>query len=104
MMALATAPNGMATIDWNGKKILAVVAMAYFPHWGMPAKLYIFDVTDPKNPVTLSANQYMAENYLHDAAEAATTDVILAVEGDDLTATLVDSAWGVLLKVKYPKL
>ncbi|MBQ9654327.1 MAG: hypothetical protein IJV32_08950 [Bacteroidales bacterium] len=100
----ATAPNGMATIDWNGKKILAVVAMAYFPHWGMPAKLYIFDVTDPKNPVTLSANQYMAENYLHDAAEAATTDVILAVEGDDLTATLVDSAWGVLLKVKYPKL
>lgn len=100
----ATAPNGMGTITWDGKKILAVVGMAYFPHWGMPATLYIFDVTNPKEPVLLSSNQYSAENYLHDAAEAATTDVVLAVEGNDLTATVVDSAWGVLFKAKYPKL
>jgi hypothetical protein len=36
----------MATIEWNGKKILACVNMAYFPEWGMQSELYIIDVTD----------------------------------------------------------
>ena len=100
----AYAPNGMATINWNGKKILACVNMAYFPEWGMPSELYIVDVTDPKNPEILSAGQFDGPHEVTGLQESATTDVVLKVEGNDLVAYVVDSSWGVLLKVVYPKL
>ena len=102
----AYAPNGMASTTWNGKKILAVSNMAYFPEWGMPSMLYIFDVTTPTAPVLLATTEYYnpAEEYVTGAQDSSTTDVLLEVEGNDLFATVVDSAWGVLMKVKYPKL
>ena len=102
----AYAPNGMATTTWNGKKILAVSVMAYFPEWGMPSALCILDVTNPKAPVVLSAAEYYnpSEEYVTGAQESSTTDVLLEVDGNDLYATVVDSAWGILMRVKYPKL
>lgn len=102
----AYAPNGMASITWNGKKILAISNMAYFPEWSMPSALYIVDVTNPTAPVLLSNTEYYnpADEYVTGAQESSTTDVMLEVEGNDLCATVVDSAWGVLLKIKYPKL
>lgn len=102
----AYAPNGMATTTWNGKKILAIVNMAYFPEWGMSSQLYIVDVTNPMQPAVMAVTEYTSagEEHVTGAQESSTTDVILEVEGNDLMATVVDSAWGVLLKVKYPKL
>lgn len=102
----AYAPNAFATIDWNGKKVLACVNMAYFPEWGMPSQLLILDVTDPTDPKLIAACDYSndAENYVTGAQESSTTSVALAVEGDDLTATVIDSAWGYLFKMKFPKL
>ena len=100
----AYAPNGLATIEWNGKKILACVSMAYFPEWGMPSELYIVDVTDPKNPEILSASQFDGPHEVTGGQESATTDVVLSVEGNDLVVDVVDSSWGVLLHAVYPKL
>lgn len=100
----AYAPNGMATIEWNGKKILACVNMAYFPEWGMKSELYIIDVTDPKNSAILSTCQFDGPHAVTGGQESATTDVVLRVEGNDLVADVVDSSWGVLLHVMYPKL
>ena len=102
----AYAPNGMATTTWNGKKILAVVNMAYFPEWGMPSTLLILDVTDPANVEVLAETEYTnpADEHVTGGQESSTTSVILQVEGNDLTATVVDTAWGILFKVKYPKL
>ncbi|MBP5483828.1 MAG: hypothetical protein J6X99_06200 [Bacteroidales bacterium] len=100
----AYAPNGMATIEWNGKKILACVNMAYFPEWSMPSELYIIDVTDPKNPAILSTGQFDGPHEVTGGQESATTDVVLRVEGNDLVADVVDSSWGVLLHAVYPKL
>lgn len=100
----AYAPNGMATIEWNGKKILACVNMAYFPEWGMQSELYIIDVTDPKNSAILSTCQFDGPHAVTGGQESATTDVVLRVEGNDLVADVVDSSWGVLLHVMYPKL
>ena len=100
----AYAPNSLATIDWNGRKILACVNMAYFPEWGMPSALLVLDVTDPKNPEWLSAGEYDGPHEVTGGQESATTGVVLNVEGDDLYATVVDSSWGVLRRVKFPKL
>lgn len=102
----AYAPNGMATTTWDGKKILAVVNMAYFPEWGMPSQLFIIDVTDPAKAGVLAITEYTnpAEEHVTGGQESSTTSVILGVEGNDLTATVVDSAWGIVFKEKYPKL
>ena len=61
-------------------------------------------MTNPKDPVVLSAGEYDGPYEVTGAQDASTTGVILTVEGNDLCATVVDSAWGVLFKVKYPKL
>lgn len=102
----AYAPNGMATIEWNGKKILACVNMAYFPEWGMKSELYIIDVTDPKNSVILSTCQFEGPHEITGGQESATTDVVLRIEdnGRTLVADVVDSSWGVLLHAMYPEL
>jgi len=101
----ANAPSGLATIDWNGKKILACVSMAYFPEWGMPSYLYIIDVTDPANASILSQTAYVYDGeHITGAQESSTCDVALAVEGDALTATVIDSSWGIIGKIKYPAL
>lgn len=102
----AYAPNGMATTTWNGKKILACVNMAYFPEWGMPSQLLIVDVTNPKQPNVLSTTEYVNsdETFVTGAQESSTTSVVLQVEGDNLNAFVVDSAWGLVFKMTYPKL
>ena len=102
----AYAMNSFATINWDGKKILAGVKMAYFPEWGMPGQLQIYDVTDPTAPVLLAASDYTndAESYVTGAQESSTTSVALSVEGTDLSATVIDSDWGLIFKMKFPKL
>ena len=99
----AYAPNGLATTVWNGHSIIAITVMSYFPEWGIPSMLVIADLTSGE---LLSITEYAndAEEFVTGAQESSTTDVILEVEGDELCATLVDSAWGMLLKMKFPKL
>lgn len=99
------AVTSFATITWNGKKILAFVNMGYFPEWDIESQLWIVDVTNPASPDVLATTSYMADGeYITGGSEASTTSVVLQVEGNDLVAYVVDTAWGQLLKVKYPKL
>lgn len=98
------APNALAAIEWNGKKILACVVMAYFPEWGLSSTLYIVDVTNPTEPEVLSANEFQGEMAVSGGTEASTADVVLAVEGTDLVAYVVESNYGVIFKAKYPVL
>lgn len=99
----AYAPNGMASTIWNNHYVIAVVNMAYFPEWGMPSYLVVADLTAGE---VLAVTEYYneADGYVTGGQESSTTSVILEVEGNDLCATLVDSAWGVVNKIKYPKL
>lgn len=98
------APNAIASTIWNGKNIVAVVSMAYWGlDWGMPSILHVFNVSDGE---VLATTSYVSDGVdnISGGQEASTTDVVLKVEGNDLAAYVVDSDWGMLMKVKYPKL
>lgn len=104
--------NAMDCITWNGHKYLSFIGMTYFgkTDWGagdgnwqyMPSYLWLVNVDDPSAPVTESCLEYYmtVDNFVY----GSTTDVVLAVEGDDLCAYIVDSGVSLIKKVKYPKL
>ena len=101
-------PQGMGTITWNGKKILAFIQMGYTwwsEGWGMPAYLWVVDVTNPKNPVVLSNAEYSNPSQIISGdTENSTVDVVPVVDGADLVVYLVDTSKGLMAKVKFPKL
>ncbi len=101
-------PQGMGTTTWNGKKILAFIQMGYTwwsEGWGMPAYLWVADVTDPANPEILSCAEYSnPDQTISGDTENSTVDVIPTVESNDLVVYLVDTSKGIMAKVKYPKL
>lgn len=98
------APNAIASTVWNGKAIVAVNSMAYWGlDWSMPSILHVFDMTGGE---ILAQTEYVAaeESVVTGGQEASTTDVVLKVEGNDLAAYVVDSDWGLVTKIVYPKL
>ena len=98
------APNAIASTVWNGKAIVAVNSMAYWGlDWSMPSILYVFDMTGGE---VLAQTEYVAaeESVVTGGQESSTTDVVLKVEGNDLAAYVVDSDWGLVTKIVYPKL
>lgn len=90
--------NAIDIVEWNGKKVMAIVGMAYFPYWGMPSYLTILDVTKPAEPTVISQSQYYGSGNCY----SYTTGVTLAVEGDALVAYVVDGSQCVVGSVKYP--
>ena len=105
----AGGPQGMHVTTWNGKTILVVAQMGYVwfsEGWGMPAYLWVVDVTDPANPTVLSKAEYnngLAQTVCGDT-ENSTVDVLPVVDGDDLVVYYVDSSQGHVVKVRFPKL
>ena len=102
-------PQGMETIEWNGKKILAFIQMGYMwwsEGWGMPAYVWVVDVTDPTAPEVLSCSEYYGgdDQLISGDTENSTVDVILAVESGDLCVYAVDTSHGCLAKLLYPVL
>ena len=47
---------------------------------------------------------YGEDGHVSGQQETSTSDVLLQVEGHDLAAYIVDSAWGILAKIVYPQL
>lgn len=98
--------NAIDFIEWNGHKYASFIGMTYFakPDWGgtMPSYLWLVNIDDPENPVTVSCMEYTIseENFIY----GATTDVCLEVEGDNLVAYVFDSGCSCYFKVVYPKL
>ena len=105
----AGGPQGMHGIVWNEKKILVVAQMGYVwwaEGWGMPAYLWVADVSDPASPEVLSCAEYnngLAQTISGDT-ENSTVDVVPVVVGNDLVVYYVDTAQGHLVKVRFPKL
>jgi len=105
----AGGPQGMHVTTWNGKKILAIAQMGYVwfsEGWGMPAYLWIVDVTDPGNVDVLSITEFhngLEQNVSGDT-ENSSVDVLPVVEGNDLVVYYVDTSHGHLVKAKYPKM
>lgn len=104
----AGGPQGMHATVWNGKKILAAIQMGYTwwsDGWGMPAYLWILDVTNPANPTVLSKASYAGENQIISGdTENSTVDVLPVVDGSDLVTYLVDTSKGLIGKVRFPAL
>ena len=100
----ANAPNAIASTLWDGKNIVADLSMAYFANWGMPSVLYLFDTTNGQALSAYSYTNISGEEYVTGGSETSTADVLLLVEGDNLVVYAVDSSWGVLMKITYPKL
>lgn len=105
----AGGPQGLHATIWNGKKILAVAQMGYVwwdEGWGMPAYLWVVDVTDPANAVVLSRAEYNngLEQTISGGTENSSVDVLPVVDGNDLVVYYVDSAQGHVMKVRFPKL
>lgn len=105
----AGGPQGMHVTTWNGKKILVVAQMGYVwfsEGWGMPAYLWVVDVTDPANAVVLSITEFHngLEQNISGDTENSSVDVLPVVDGNDLVVYYVDTSHGHLVKVKYPKL
>lgn len=105
----AGGPQGLHAVDWNGRKILVIAQMGYVwwaDGWGMPAYLWVVDVTDPVNPEVLSRAEYNSnmEQIISGDTENSTVDVLPVVDGDDLVVYYVDTAQGHLVKVRFPKL
>lgn len=95
-----TAPNAITMGTWKDHSLIGVNSMAYFDNY-LPSRLFILDVTDQK---MIAATPFAAatDEHVSGGAEASTSDVRLAVEGNDLVAYVVDSFWGVIAKIKYP--
>ena len=105
----AGGPQGLHAITWNGKKILVVAQMGYVwwdEEWGMPAYLWVVDVTDPSNAVVLSHAEYNNElaQTISGGTENSSVDVLPVVDGNDLVVYYVDASQGHLVKVRFPKL
>lgn len=102
-------PQGLHATVWNGKKVIAMVQMGYTwwsEGWGMPAYLWIVDVTDPANAQVLSCAEYSgtSEQLISGGTENSTVDVLPVVDGNDLVVYLVDTSKGCLAKARFPKL
>ena len=74
--------------------------------WGMPAYLWVVDVTDPSNAVVLSHAEYNNElaQTISGGTENSSVDVLPVVDGNDLVVYYVDASQGHLVKVRFPKL
>ena len=103
----AGGPQGMGTVTWNGKKILAIMQMGYtWDGWGMPSYLWIADVTNPLAPEVISKAEYDNEKdpIVTGYTESSCVDVLPVVDGNDLVVYFVDSSQGHIAKVRFPKL
>ncbi len=103
----AGGPQGMGTVTWNGKKILAIMQMGYtWDGWGMPSYLWIADVTNPLAPEVISKAVYDNEKdpIVTGYTESSCVDVLPVVDGNDLVVYFVDSSQGHIAKVRFPKL
>lgn len=103
----AGGPQGMGTVTWNGKKILAIMQMGYtWDGWGMPSYLWIADVTNPLAPEVISKAVFdnVEDPIVTGYTEASSVDVLPLVDGNDLVVYLVDSSQGHIAKVRFPKL
>lgn len=101
-------PQGLHATTWNGKKILVVAQMGYVwwsEGWGMPAYLWVVDVTDPAAPEVISHAEYTSlDQVISGDTENSSVDVLPVVDGNDLVVYYVDSSHGQLIKVRFPKL
>lgn len=105
----AGGPQGLHAIEWNGKNILIIAQMGYVwwgDGWGMPAYLWVVDVTNPVEPVVLSKAMYdnALTQIISGGTENSTVDVLPVVDGADLFVYYLDTAQGHLVKVRFPKL
>lgn len=99
--------NSIASIEWNGKKLVAFEEMFYFPFWwSADSRIWLVDVTGDVPEVISNAPVPMIEgatpatdvNY-----EASTSDILMRVEDGNLAIYVVDSSIGVLHKQVYSK-
>ena len=104
----AGGPQGLKVTTWDGKKILVIAQMGYVwwsEGWGMPAYLWVVDVTNPVEPSVLSCAAYDSPGQLISGdTEDSTVDVLPAVDGNDLVVYYLDASHGQLIKVRFPKL
>lgn len=99
--------NAIDFIEWNGHKYASFIGMTYFGKvdWGvMPSYLWLVNIDDPANPVTVSCQKYYISDDPGSFVYGSTTDVCLEIEGDNLVAYVFDSGVSCFMKVIYPKL
>lgn len=94
--------NGVTCIGtglWGSKTVVAINNMAFFPQWGMPSYLMIFDAAT----MEAIANIDILEEGLEAAYMAnPSTCVLLEQKGDALIIYSADGAQGVLQKIVLP--
>lgn len=105
----AGGPQGLHATVWNGKKILVIAQMGYVwfdEGWGMPAYLWMVDVTNPASTVVLSKMMFDNEltQTVSGGTENSSVDVLPIVDGNDLVVYYVDASQGHVVKVRYGKI
>lgn len=104
----AGGPQGLKVTTWNGKKILIIAQMGYVwwsEGWGMPAYLWVVDVTTPTAPTVMSKAEYTSpDQIISGDTENSTVDVLPVIDGNDLLVYYLDASHGQLIKVRFPKL
>lgn len=93
--------NAMDIIEWNGHKYIAYIGEGFFPTWGCPSYLWLANIDDPENPEIISLQDYF-NDYFDLTWVYSNTDVVLAVEGNDLVAYVIDGEQQVLFRLIYP--
>lgn len=99
--------GSMDLIEWNGHKYLGLVAETYFAWYGwgsLPSYLWIINIDDPTAPEAIAKTPIDLTGTEGSWQYGATADLVLAVEGNDLVAYVVDAGVSLYTKVVYPVL
>lgn len=94
-------------IEWNGHKILGLVAETYFAWYGwgsLPSYLWIINIDDPTQPEVLAKTPIDISGNEGTWQYGATADLELVVDGNDLAVYSVDAGVSTYQKIVYPKL
>ncbi|MBP5675784.1 MAG: hypothetical protein J6W94_02075 [Bacteroidales bacterium] len=94
-------------IEWNGHKYLGLIGETYFAWYGwgsLPSYVWVINIDDPTNPEPIAKTPCDISGNEGTWQYGLTSDLEMAVEGNDLAVYCVDSGVSTYHKLVYPAL